>query len=48
MYLMLYRAPKVDKYMVDFIGKCLPRGVDLDLTKIQSLVLAAMHPLTSA
>lgn len=26
-------APKVDKYMVDFLGKCLPTGVDSNITK---------------
>ena len=34
--------------MVDFLGKRLPRSHDSELSKIQSSVLAVMHPLTSA
>ena len=40
--------PKVDKYMVDFLGKRLPRSHDSELSKIPSPVLAVVLPLTSA
>ena len=40
--------PKVDKYMSEFLGKCLPKERDAELAKIQSAVLASIRPLTSA
>ena len=41
-------TPKVDKYMVDFLGKKLPKEHDSQLSKIQTAVLACIRPLTSA
>lgn len=40
--------PRVDKYMVDFLGKHLPQDLDTDLSCIQGAVLAAAQPFTSA
>ena len=40
--------PKVDKYISDFLGKRLPKEHDSELAKIQSAILAGVHPLTSA
>jgi len=41
-------APKVDKYISDFLGKKFPREQDTELMKIQTAVLACIRPLTSA
>jgi hypothetical protein len=41
-------VPKVDKYMVDFLGTKFPKDQDTDLSKIQATVLACIRPLTSA
>ncbi len=41
-------APKVDKYMGDFLGKRLPKEHDAELAKIQTAVLASVRLLTSA
>ena len=40
--------PKIDKYMLDFLGKRLPKTGDSDLSKIQASILAVMRPMTSA
>ena len=40
--------PKVDKYISEFLGKRLPKEHDSELAKIQSAILAGVHPLTSA
>lgn len=40
--------PKVDKFMSDFLGKRLPKERDAELTKVQTAILAAIRPLTSA
>ena len=40
-------APKVDKYISDFLGKKFPREQDTELMKIQTAVLACICPLTS-
>ena len=39
--------PKVDKYMSEFWGKRMSKERDSELAKIQSAVLASIHPLTS-
>lgn len=41
-------APKVDKYISDFLGKKLPKEQDTELMKVQTAVLACLRPLTSA
>ena len=41
-------APKVDRYMSDFLGKKFPMDQDTRLMKIQTAVLACIRPLTSA
>lgn len=40
--------PRVDKYMIDFLGKRMPKTGDSDLSKMQGAVMAVMRPLTSA
>ena len=40
--------PKVDKYVQDFLGKCMPKDHDFELSKTQSAILASFWPLTSA
>ena len=40
--------PKVDKYIYEFLGKCLPKEQESELSKIQSAILAGVRPLTSA
>lgn len=40
--------PKVDKFMMDFLGKKLPKEGDTDLVKIQTAVLACVRPLATA
>jgi len=40
--------PKVDKYIVEFLGKRYHKDHDSELTKIQAAVLAGIRPLTSA
>ena len=34
--------------MSDFLGKCLPKERDAELTRIQASVMAVMRPMTSA
>ena len=41
-------APRVDKYVSDFLGKKLPKEQDTEFMKIQTVVLACVRPLTSA
>ena len=41
-------APKVDKYIVDFLGKRMPKEHDSKLSRIQGSVLASARPLVSA
>ena len=41
-------APKVDKYIVDFLGKNYPREQDSGAIKTQAAVLAITRPLASA
>lgn len=41
-------APRVDKYISDFLGKRLPKEKDAELSKIQTAILAIIRPLTSA
>ena len=41
-------APRVDRYISDFLGKKFPKERDAELTKIQTAVLACIRPLTSA
>ena len=41
-------APKVDKFISEYLGKRLPREKDTELSKIQSAILAIIRPLTSA
>lgn len=41
-------APKVDRYISDFLGKKFPKEHDAELMKIQTAVLACIRPLTSA
>ena len=41
-------APKVDKYIVDFLGKRMPKEHDSELSRIQGSVLASARPLVSA
>ena len=40
--------PKVDKFMSEFLGRRLPKDHEMELTKIQSAILASIRPLTSA
>ena len=40
--------PKVDKFILDFLGKKFPREHDASLTKLQTVVLAIARPLSSA
>ena len=41
-------APNVDKYIVDFLGKRMPKEHDSELSRIQGSVLASARPLVSA
>ena len=41
-------VPKVDKYMIEFLGKQLPKDNEAQLTKIQAAILAILRPLTAA
>ena len=40
--------PKVDKYLQEFLGKCMPKEHDTELSKIQSAILTSIRLLTSA
>ena len=40
--------PNVDKYMVEFLGKRVPKEHDSELSKIQAAILVSIWPLTSA
>ena len=41
-------APKADKYLLDYLGKCFPRDQDNKLAKVQTAVLAIARPVMSA
>ena len=41
-------APKVDKYISEFLGKKFPKERDTELAKVQTAILACIRPLTSA